>query len=254
MSGALTGQVAVVTGASSGLGRRFAQLLAQAGAAVALMARRTDRLAEAVSEIEANGGRAIALPLDVSDAQAIGPAFDEVQNALGSISILVNNAGFAGAGMALELSIEEWDRTYDTNVRGVFFAAREAARRMIDSGVAAAGNARIINIASVLATTVDPGVSAYCGSKAAVVALTRALAREWAREQIAVNALCPGYIETEINADWFATELGERQIKRFPRRRLVDQVALDEPLLMLAGPGARYLSGTLITVDDAQTL
>ncbi|HYG26741.1 MAG TPA: SDR family NAD(P)-dependent oxidoreductase [Caulobacteraceae bacterium] len=254
MTRPLEGKVAVVTGASSGLGRRFAHVLSDAGAAVALMARRTDRLAAEVSAIEAKGGRAVAIPLDVADAQAIGPALDEAQAALGPISILINNAGVGGEGMALDISVEAFDQTFDVNVRGVFFAAREAVRRMIDSGVAAAGEARIVNIASIAAFTVLPGLSAYCGSKASVAMLTKALAREWARPQIAVNAICPGYIETEINADWLAGEGGQKQIRGFPRRRLMDENALDEALLMLAGASGRFITGTLVTIDDGQSL
>jgi NAD(P)-dependent dehydrogenase (short-subunit alcohol dehydrogenase family) len=246
--------VAVITGASSGLGAHFAGLLSAAGASVALAARRTDRLAAQVGAIEAAGGRAVAVPLDVADAAAIGPALDQVEAALGPISILINNAGVGGEGMALDISIEDFDRTLDVNVRGVFFAAREAAKRMIASGEAAAGRARIVNIASIAAHTVLPGLSAYCASKAAVAMLTKALGREWARQQIAVNALCPGYIETEINADWFAGEGGQKQIKGFPRRRLLEASDLDAALLMLAGPAARGITGTLITVDDGQSL
>jgi len=250
----LEGKMAVVTGASSGLGRRFAHVLSDAGAAVALMARRTDRLAAEVASIEAKGGRAIAIALDVADAHAIGPAVDEAQTALGPISILVNNAGVGGEGMALDIPVEAFDHTFDVNVRGVFFAAREAARRMIESGVAVGAEARIINIASIAAFTALPGLSAYCGSKASVAMMTRALAREWARHQIAVNAICPGYIETEINADWFATEGGRKQIKAFPRRRLMDEGALDDALLMLGGSSAHFITGSLITIDDGQSL
>jgi NAD(P)-dependent dehydrogenase (short-subunit alcohol dehydrogenase family) len=250
----LDGRVSVVTGATSGLGRRFAGLLAGRGAAVALMGRRIDRLQEGVRAIEADGGRAVAIPLDVADAAAIGAALDRAEAELGPLDILVNNAGVGGEGAALDISIETFDQTFDVNVRGVYFGAREAARRMIDNGSAEAGHARIVNIASIAAANVLPGLSAYCASKAAVVAMTRVMAREWARKGVAVNAIAPGYIETEINAHWFATEGGERQIKGFPRRRLMDEDALDEALLMLCGAGARFITGTIITVDDGQTL
>lgn len=254
MAKALDGKVAVVTGASSGLGRRFAHLLADAGAMVALMARRTDRLAAEVAAIEARGGKAVAIALDVADAKAIGPALDAAEQALGPISIMVNNAGIGGEGMALDLSVEDFDQTFAVNVRGVYFGAAEAARRMIASGVAAAGEGRIVNVASIAAFEVLPGLSAYCASKAAAAQLTKVLAREWARQQIAVNALCPGYIETELNAGWFATEGGQRQIKGFPRRRLMDEDALDEAFMMLVGPSARFITGSLISIDDGQTL
>lgn len=250
----LAGRVAVVTGASSGLGRRFAHLLSDAGAAVALMARREDRLASEVEAITAKGGKAVALPLDVVDTDAIGPALDRAQEALGPITIMVNNAGVGGDGAALTMAADRFNNTFDVNVRGVFFGAREAARRMIDSGVAESEQARIINIASMAAFATLPGLSVYCASKAAVVAMTKNLAREWAKYRIGVNAICPGYIETEINADWFATEGGQRQIQGFPRRRLMDESSLDATFMMLAGDGSRFMTGTAITVDDGQTL
>lgn len=250
----LEGRTAVVTGATSGLGRRFAAVLSNAGAKVALMGRRVDRLEREVAAIIDRGGAAVAVPLDVADAAAIGPALDRAIEALGPLDILINNAGVGGEGMALEVSVETFDQTFDVNVRGVFFTAREAARRMIDGGSAERGQARIVNIASIAAETVLPGLSVYCASKAAVAMMTKALAREWARPGIAVNALCPGYIETEINAHWFATEGGQRQIKGFPRRRLMDEDALDEALLILSGPSARFITGSLITIDDGQGL
>ena len=250
----LNGKVAVVTGAGSGLGRRFATVLSEAGAAVALMGRREDRLRAEVERLEQAGGRAIAIPLDVSDTAAIGPALDKAEAALGPLSILVNNAGVGGQGMALDITVEDWDQTFDVNVRGVFFTAREAARRMIASGVAEAGEARIVNIASTLATTPQPGLAAYCGSKAAVAMLTKTLAREWARKKIAVNAICPGYIETEINAHWFAEEGGKKQIASFPRRRIMDEDVLDETLLLLCGKSGAAITGSLFTIDDGQSL
>lgn len=250
----LEGRISVVTGATSGLGRRFAGLLADQGSAVALMGRRADRLEEGVAAIQAKGGRAVAIALDVADAAAIGPALDRAQNELGALDILINNAGVGGEGAALDISIDSFDQTFDVNVRGVYFAAREATRRMIENGSAERGHARIVNLASIAASTVLPGLSAYCASKAAVVAMTKVMAREWARKGVAVNAIAPGYIETEINAHWFVTEGGERQIKGFPRRRLMDEDALDDALLMLCGASARFITGSIITVDDGQTL
>lgn len=246
----LSGDVAVVTGASGGLGAHFARLLAQHGAAVALTARRVDRIETLAQELTANGHRAVALPLDVADAASIGPALDRVQAELGPISILINNAGVGGEGMALDVSIEDFDAAFNVNTRGTFFAAREAARRMMTAGI----EGRIVNIASIASHTVLPGLSAYCGSKAAVAMLTRSLAREWARRGIAVNALCPGYIETAINDAWWPTEGGQRQLKGFPRRRLMEASDLDAAFLMLAGPAARTMTGSIITVDDGQSL
>ena len=250
----LAGRVAVVTGASSGLGARFARVLSDAGAAVAVMARRTDRLELLVDEINAGGGKAVAIALDVAVTDDIGPALDKAEAALGPMSIMVNNAGVGGEGMAMEMSEAVFDQTMAVNVRGVYFGAVEAAKRMIASGVAEAGDARIINIASIAAFNQLPGLTVYCASKAACASLTKGLAREWARPRIAVNAICPGYIETEINSDWFQTEGGAKQIKSFPRRRLMDEDVLDEALLMLAGRRAHFITGTMITIDDGQML
>ena len=246
----LAGHTAFVTGASGGLGEHFARLLAGSGAAVALTARRLDRTRALAAELNAAGHRAIALQLDVADPHAIGPALDAAQAQLGPISILVNNAGVGGDGMALDVSIEAWSNTFDVNVRGTFVAAREAAKRMIAAGI----SGRIVNIASIASHTVLPGLSAYCASKAAVAMLTKGLAREWARSGIAVNALCPGYIETDLNSDWFKTEGGARQIKGFPRRRLMEANDLNEAFLMLVGPAASAITGAVITIDDGQSL
>lgn len=250
----LANRTVFITGASSGLGRRFAHLLAGAGARVALAARRTGRLKAEVAAIRAAGGEAFTVALDVGDAESIGPAMDRAQAALGPISILVNNAGVSGDGAALSLPAGRFDQTFDVNVRGVYFAAREAAKRMLDSGVAAAGDARIVNIASIAGLTQLPGLTAYCASKSAVISLTRGLAREWAKRQIAVNAIAPGYIETEINSDWFATDAGKAQIAGFPRQRLMEGDALDQALLLLTGPAARFITGSIITIDDGQSL
>ncbi|WP_293676095.1 SDR family NAD(P)-dependent oxidoreductase [uncultured Phenylobacterium sp.] len=246
----MTGRVAFLTGASGGLGEHFARLLSRNGAAVAITARRVDKIEALAAELNAAGGRAIAFALDVADAHAIAPALDRAAAELGTIDILVNNAGVGGEGMALDLTIEEFDTTFNVNVRATYFAAREAAARMIAAKV----EGRIINIASIASHTVLPGLSAYCGSKAAVAMLTKSLAREWARKGIAVNALCPGYIETGINDFWWPTEGGQKQLKGFPRRRLMDAEDLDAAFLMLAGPAARAITGSVFTVDDGQSL
>jgi len=254
MGASLQGQVAVVTGASGGLGAHFARLLAGEGAAVALAARRLDKVEALAGELAGQGARAMALRLDVADALSIGPALDEVEAGLGPISILVNNAGVGGEGPALDISLEDLDRTYTVNVRGTFIAAREAAKRMLASGVAERGDGRILNIASIASETVLPGLSAYCGSKAAVAMTTKVMAREWARRGIAVNALGPGYVLTDINAHWWPTEGGAKQLKGFPRRRLMQESDLDAAFLMLVGPAARAITGTLVIVDDGQSL
>ena len=250
----LEGKVALVTGASGGLGAHFARVLAQNGARVVLTARRTDRLAAEVEAIRKAGGEAHAYGLDVAETEAIAPCFEQIRAEVGPVSILINNAGVGGEGRALDLTPEAWDQTFAVNVKGVFFCAQAAARQMIDSGVAEAGEGRIVNIASIASHTVLPGLPAYCASKAAVAMLTKSLAREWARRRIAVNALCPGYVETDINADWFATDAGRRQIEGFPRRRLMAADDLDAALLMLVGPAAQAITGTLVTIDDGQSL
>ncbi|MGH6908583.1 MAG: SDR family NAD(P)-dependent oxidoreductase [Phenylobacterium sp.] len=254
MPGTLEGQVALITGASGGLGEHFARLLASQGCAVAVSARRLDRVESLAGELAGAGGRSMAIRLDVADADAIGPALDEVEAGLGPVSILVNNAGVGGEGLALEVSVEDWDNTFAVNVRGTFVAAREAAKRMLASGVAQRGEARILNIASIASHTVLPGLAAYCSSKAAVAMLTQGLAREWARRGIAVNALCPGYIDTDINTAWWPTEGGQKQLKGFPRRRLMNAEDLDAAFLMLVGPAAKAITGSIITIDDGQSL
>ena len=254
MAGTLEGQTAIITGASGGLGGHFARLLAAEGAAVALTARRLDKVETLAGEIAGAGGRAMALKLDVADAGSIPAAFEEIETALGPVSILINNAGVGGEGQALDLTVETWDQTFDVNVRGVFFAAQAAARIMLANGTADRADARIVNIASIASHTVLPGLSAYNASKASVAMLTRSLAREWSRKGIAVNALCPGYIETDINGFWWGTEGGQKQLKLFPRRRLMEASDLDAAFLMLCGPAARAIAGSVITIDDGQTL
>jgi len=254
LAGALEGQTAIITGASGGLGGHFAHLLAAEGAAVALTARRLDKVETLAGEIAGAGGRAMALKLDVADAGSIPAAFEEIETALGPVSILINNAGVGGEGQALDLTVETWDQTFDVNVRGVFFAAQAAARIMLANGTADRADARIVNIASIASHTVLPGLSAYNASKASVAMLTRSLAREWSRKGIAVNALCPGYIETDINGFWWGTEGGQKQLKLFPRRRLMEASDLDAAFLMLCGPAARAIAGSVITIDDGQTL
>ena len=246
----LTGRTALVTGATSGLGRRFARVLADAGARVAIAGRRVERLATLKAELEANGRASAAVPLDVTDASAIARAFDAAESALGPVDILVNNAGMNVQAAAVDIGAAEFDSVIDTNLRGPFLLATEAARRMIARGQ----GGRIINVASIGAFRVLPGLTAYCASKAGLAMMTQCLAREWARQGINVNAICPGYIETELNSDWFTSESGQKQIKSFPRRRLAQEQDLDGILLLLASEASRAITGALMTVDDAQSL
>lgn len=231
----LNGKRALITGASGGLGRHFAAVLAANGADVLLAARRTDALAKAVSEI---GARAKALSLDVTDPASVANAFE----AAGGIDILVNNAGVALTKRALEIGEAEWDRVVQTNLTGAWRVAKAGAAALREGG-------SLINIASILGIRVAGGVLPYCVSKAGLVQMTRALALEWARRGLRVNALAPGYIETDINRDFFATEAGKAVIGRIPQRRLGRMEDLDGPLLLLASDASRFMTGTVIEVD-----
>lgn len=231
----------VVTGASSGLGAHFSRILAADGFRVVLAARRRDKIAELVATIEQAGGQAEAVEMDVTDAASVSSAFATIS---GRIDVVVNNAGIAVAGPALDMEADAFAEVVDTNLNGVFHVAQAAARRMSGDGGGA-----IVNIASILGLRVSGGVAAYAASKAAVVQLTKALALEWARHNIRVNALCPGYIETPINSDFFATEAGKALIKRIPQRRLGQLSDLDAPLKLLCSDGASYMTGSIIAVD-----
>ncbi|MEJ1969578.1 MAG: SDR family NAD(P)-dependent oxidoreductase [Rhizomicrobium sp.] len=246
----LAGRTAFVTGATSGLGRHFAKILAGAGAAVALAGRRADRLAAAKGEIEAAGGRAAAIPLDLTDAAAIAPALDKAEAELGPIDILINNAGLSVLGLSVDISAADFDTVMATNLRAPFLLATEVGRRMIAAG----RGGKIVNIASIGSYRVLPGVTPYCISKAGLAMMTQCLAREWARKGINVNALCPGFIETELNDAWFASEKGKKQIDGFPRKRLAKETDLDGMLLLLCSDAARTITGSLLTVDDGQAL
>ncbi|MBX3487907.1 glucose 1-dehydrogenase [Parvibaculum sp.] len=246
----LSGKVALVTGATSGLGRRFALVLAKAGAKVAITGRRVERLTVLQSEIEAMGGTAAAIALDVTDPASITACMAETEGTLGPVDILINNAGMNVQALPAEVTPEGFDTMFDTNVRGAFFMAQAAGRSMMARGA----GGRIVNIASIGAHTVLPGLTIYCMTKAAVGMMTRSLAKEWARHQINVNAMCPGFIETELNSDWFGTEGGQKQIKSWPRRRLGVEEDLDGTLLLLTSDHGRFITGSLFTVDDGQSL
>jgi NAD(P)-dependent dehydrogenase (short-subunit alcohol dehydrogenase family) len=241
----LKGRHALVTGASSGLGRHFARLLAGAGARVAVAARRRAPLESLVEEIRAGGGDAHAVELDVTSAAAVARAFDQAEAEAGAVTTLINNAGMAITKAALEVDEGEWDRVLDTNLKGAWLVAQEAARRMVRDKAPGA----IVNVASILGLRVSGGVAPYAISKAAVVQMTKALALELARHQIRVNALAPGYIETDLNREFFASPPGQAVIKRIPQRRLGQIHELDAPLLLLASDASSYMTGSVIAVD-----
>jgi NAD(P)-dependent dehydrogenase (short-subunit alcohol dehydrogenase family) len=246
----LTGEVALVTGATSGFGVRFAQVLSEAGATVVVTGRRVDRLTEVQRGIAARGGTAHAVPLDVTKVESVRACVAAVERAAGPVTILVNNAGLSIQSSAATLAEGDYDAIMDTNVKGAFFMAQTVGARMIERQI----QGRIVTIASIGAEKALPGLVAYSMSKAAVAMMTKGLAREWARHLIAVNAICPGYIKTELNDTWFESEAGQKQVAGFPRRRLGKEEDLDATLLLLCSRHARFITGSLFTVDDGQLL
>jgi 3-oxoacyl-[acyl-carrier protein] reductase len=244
----LSGRVGLVTGASSGLGLRFAEVLAANGAAVALVARRKERLAALAAKIEASGGRAVAVEADVLDAASIRCAFDAAEAAFGTVTILVNNAGVAHSTRAVDLPEDEWRRVLGTNLDAVFYWSQEGARRMLAAGKPGA----IINIASVLGFGVGKGVIAYAAAKAGVVQITKALGLELAFKGIRVNAIAPGWFVTEINRDYLASDEGKKLTRDIPVGRFGRDGDLDGALLLLASDAGRFIAGATIVVDGGQ--
>ena len=243
----LTGQVALVTGASSGLGRRFAKVLAAAGASVVATARRLDRLEELQAEIEADGGRCAPVQLDVTDAEQLVAAVDAAEAAFGTVTILINNAGMPDAARAHKMSLELVDQVLDTNVRAVWLLSTEVAKRLIAAGTPG----RIVNISSIGAYNYPGGGAAlYSVSKAAVNRITETLAVEWSRFYINVNAIAPGAFASEM-IDGMLSRVGDFT-QRYPRKRLGDPAQLDSTLLYLVGPSSETVTGTVIKVDDGQ--
>lgn len=236
----LRGKSALITGASGGLGQHFAEQLASYGVAVTLAARRRGALEHACAKIIASGGNARAIQMDVTDSASVAAALSG-----NCFDILINNAGISGASRALDLGEVEWDRVLDTNLKGAFVVSQAVARGMKAKGRGGA----IVNIASILGQRVAGNLSAYAASKAGVIQLTKALALEWARDGLRVNALCPGYIETDINREFFTSVAGLELIKRIPQRRLGQPQELDGALLLLASDAGSYITGSSIEVD-----
>lgn len=250
----LTGRVALVTGASSGIGRRFAVILAAAGAAVVIGARRTALLDDLKSEIESAGGRALAVALDVSDEASVVAAYDKTAETFGPVETVVANAGMNVPGSALGLAADAFDQMVSVNLRGVFLTAREGARRMVAAGSADTGRGRIVLISSVTAEWVPSASAAYASTKAAVNQLGRAFAKDWAGKGINVNVLAPGYMTTELNDEMWDTPYGAKLLAGFPRRRIMSVEALDPMILYLASDASREVTGSVFTIDDGQTL
>lgn len=247
----LAGRAALVTGASGTLGAHFAETLAAAGASVVLAARRTEAMRTVAERIRSAGGEARVVPLDVTDPASVVAAFDDAEGALGRpLDVIVNNSGIASPGAALEQSEQDWAGLLEVNLGGARRVAVEAARRL----VAAERPGSIVNIASILGLRQGAGVTAYATSKAALVQLTKQLALEWARHGIRVNALAPGYVETELNRDFFASEAGRAMVRRIPQRRLGEPDDLDGPLLLLAADAGAYITGAVLTVDGGHLL
>jgi NAD(P)-dependent dehydrogenase (short-subunit alcohol dehydrogenase family) len=250
----LSGRVALVTGASSGLGAQFAQTLASAGAAVVLASRREERLKSLRIDIEAQGGQAHVVHLDVTNQNSIESAVEQAEAEVGPIDILINNSGVSATQRLQDVQEEDFDFIFNTNVRGAFFVAQAVGKRMLARskgvlpGTYAGG--RIINIASAAALRVLPQIGVYCMSKAAVVQMTKAMAIEWGRYGINVNAICPGYIDTEINHHHWETEQGKKLVNMFPKKRLGQTHDLDALLVMLASPQSDFINGAVISADD----
>jgi len=250
----LSGRVALVTGASSGLGAQFAKTLSRAGAAVVLASRRIEKLKDLRAQIEAEGGDAHVVPLDVTDMASIRSAIAHAETEVGSIDILVNNSGVSTTQRLQEVAEGDFDFIFDTNVKGAFFVAQEVANRMLARAKGAAPGTytggRIINIASMAGLKVLPQIGAYCMSKAAVIQMTRAMALEWGRFGINTNAICPGYIDTEINHHHWQTEQGQKLAQMLPRKRVGEPKDLDALLVMLASNESHFVNGAVIAADD----
>ncbi len=250
----LTGRVALVTGASGGLGAQFARTLSAAGAAVVLASRRMEKLKTLRAEIEGQGGSAHVVSMDVCDTASIEAAVAQAESEMGPIDILVNNSGVSTTQRLLEVTEDDYDFMFDTNTKGAFFVAQAVAKRMVErsknAGETGFVGGRIINIASMAAMKVLPQIGVYCMTKAAVVQMTKAMAVEWGRFGITSNAICPGYIDTEINHHHWDTEAGKKLINMLPRKRVGEPKDLDGLLLLLASDQSHFMNGAVISADD----
>jgi NAD(P)-dependent dehydrogenase (short-subunit alcohol dehydrogenase family) len=250
----LSGRTCLITGASSGLGEHFARLAAQAGARLVLGARRKERLDTLVADLEAGGSKALAVDMDVTEEASIIAAYDAGEERFGTIDTIIANAGTSSPGRATEIAADDIRSLLETNILGVLLTAREGAKRLIAAGSRESGAGRILLIGSIGAFTPVPGEVAYSASKAAVANLGRSLALEWVRLGVNVNVIQPGYILTELAADWFAGEGGKAQIASFPRRRLQPIDSLNDQVLYLCSDASLHMTGAIITLDDGQSL
>ena len=254
----LSGRVAFVTGASGGLGAQFARTLSRAGAAVVLASRRVEKLKELRAQIEGEGGDAHVVELDVTDQRSIKAAVARAETEVGSIDILVNNSGVGSMQAMKDVDTDSFDFVFNTNVKGAFFVAQEVGKRMLARAKGSApGNytgGRIINIASMAGLKVLPQIGVYCMSKAAVIQMTKAFAVEWGKYGINVNAICPGYIDTEINHHHWQTEQGQKLVQMLPRKRTGQPQDLDALLVMLCSDQSHFINGAVIAADDGFAL
>ena len=250
----LAGRVALITGASSGIGEHLAKLFGAAGAKVVLGARRTDRTEKVAAAIRDAGGEAHALTLDVTDEASIIAAYDEAESAFETVDTIIANAGLSRSGRSTDLSVSDVQTLTDTNFIGAYLTAREGAKRLIASGSKDTGKGRIVLVGSITSMLHHNHDAAYSGLKAGLAHLGRNFAREWVRQGINVNTIHPGYIQTEINGDWYQTEGGQAQISGFHRRRLTDIEALDDPVLFLSSDASSQITGAELIIDDGQWL
>jgi NAD(P)-dependent dehydrogenase (short-subunit alcohol dehydrogenase family) len=250
----LTGRTCLITGASSGLGAHFARIAGKAGARLVLGARRKDKLDALVDELAADGVEALAVDMDVTEEASLIAAFDAGEARFGTIDTVIANAGITAPGRTTEVAADAFRSLIDTNLFGALLTAREGAKRMMASGSRETGRGRILFSGSIGSFVPVPGEVAYAASKAAVANLCRNLAREWLRQGINVNTIQPGYIDTELAGDWFSTEGGKAQIASFPRRRLQTIESLDSTVLYLLSDDSLHMTGSIITLDDGQSL
>ncbi len=246
----LSGKVALITGASSGFGNHFARVLAEAGAKVVVAARREDKLLALVAEINASGGKALAVTMDVTQVASVAEAFDATEQAFGTVDVLINNAGVAAPKMVHKTSEADWDFVVDTNLKGAWIVAAEAARRMVGAGKGGS----IVNISSVLGLATSLGHGVYSASKAGVIQLTKHMALELADKNIRVNAICPGYFKTEMNGEYFESAAGREYIGSTPAKRLGEMSEMNAPLLLLASDASSFINGVALPIDGGHLL
>lgn len=238
-------RVALVTGASSGLGRHFAHTLTSAGAQVAVCARRADKLEELIEGLRWQGADILAVTMDVCDADSVRAGLEEIERSMGVVDLVVNNAGVAATQSVLEHDEATWDQVVDTNLKGAWLVAQESAKRLVKAGKPGS----IVNIASILGERVAGGAASYAASKAGLIQLTKAMALELARHRIRVNAIAPGYVSTDLNREFLTSDAGQRLMSRIPQRRFADPSELDGPLLLLASDAGSFITGSVLAVD-----